>query len=494
MPIHLLCLLLLYQTDLLSADRSVHILAENLNQVVTSTNLQWIPTSRHDKNLKELLQYGVVAANQTIEAYSKDDTKLSGNGNEPMSEFINKPVYVCRARESVWVAGQLRPKNQVCVVSVYKKVREHEQFDILVNTEGSARLNWKLKSKIDLIPQGSVASGVEPKNFIARKDTSSHNKEGSLTHNTGIYVKNENLEHLGMFYVVDQNNIEIHGEDGEILVEMEPVSYELKGIRFSKVKRGKHHRTQLELGHTILKNEEEGLQRVDSVISYTYQYRVEWVKGHGLITGLPITVYAPDGSRLEGVANVPKEENRTEVAPIERYLEAGTAVNVTLMANYTDSEIPYKGRLISLYKDDETREKVLDEVLREKKVMDVVAVYSPAYFLHNGSHVPTTTTTTSTTTTTTTTTTTVSRTTTQEAVPIATPPNVHDSYTHKTVKNNSLSPVKSHENDSLMSDERAGAMTKKVQGNSASGTCIVVATFNMSLLTLLTGVLVRQVT
>nr|CAI5841630.1 unnamed protein product [Callosobruchus analis] len=67
MPIHLLCLLLLYQTDLLSADRSVHILAENLNQVVTSTNLQWIPTSRHDKNLKELLQYGVVAANQTIE-------------------------------------------------------------------------------------------------------------------------------------------------------------------------------------------------------------------------------------------------------------------------------------------------------------------------------------------------------------------------------------------------------------------------------------------
>nr|CAI5841632.1 unnamed protein product [Callosobruchus analis] len=96
-----------------------------------------------------------------------------------MSEFINKPVYVCRARESVWVAGQLRPKNQVCVVSVYKKVREHEQFDILVNTEGSARLNWKLKSKIDLIPQGSVASGVEPKNFIARKDTSSHNKEGN---------------------------------------------------------------------------------------------------------------------------------------------------------------------------------------------------------------------------------------------------------------------------------------------------------------------------
>ncbi|VEN61161.1 unnamed protein product, partial [Callosobruchus maculatus] len=67
MSTHLLCLLLLCQTDLLSADRSVHILAENLNQVVTSTNLQWIPTNKNDKNLKELLQNGVVAANQTIE-------------------------------------------------------------------------------------------------------------------------------------------------------------------------------------------------------------------------------------------------------------------------------------------------------------------------------------------------------------------------------------------------------------------------------------------
>ncbi|VEN36029.1 unnamed protein product, partial [Callosobruchus maculatus] len=69
-------------------------------------------------------------------------------------------------------------ESRVCSMAHEFEVREHEQFDILVNTEGSARLNWKLKSKYDLIPQGSVASGVEPKNFIARKDTNSHNKEG----------------------------------------------------------------------------------------------------------------------------------------------------------------------------------------------------------------------------------------------------------------------------------------------------------------------------
>lgn len=49
---------------LVSADRSVHILSENLDQVVTSTTLEWIPNS--DIN-KDVLKNAVIAAYQTLE-------------------------------------------------------------------------------------------------------------------------------------------------------------------------------------------------------------------------------------------------------------------------------------------------------------------------------------------------------------------------------------------------------------------------------------------
>lgn len=47
-----------------TADRSVHILSENLDQVVTSTTLEWIPSS--DIN-KDVLKNAVIAAYQTLE-------------------------------------------------------------------------------------------------------------------------------------------------------------------------------------------------------------------------------------------------------------------------------------------------------------------------------------------------------------------------------------------------------------------------------------------
>lgn len=48
----------------ISADRSVHILGEDLAQILTSTTLEWVPSS--DIN-KDVLKNAVVAAYQTPE-------------------------------------------------------------------------------------------------------------------------------------------------------------------------------------------------------------------------------------------------------------------------------------------------------------------------------------------------------------------------------------------------------------------------------------------
>lgn len=89
-----------------------------------------------------------------------------------------------------------------------------------------------------------------------------------------------------------------------------------------------------------------------------------------------------------------------------------------MKGNYTESEVPYIATVVAYYEGGETREIQIRDTKRENKMLSVVAIYGPDYFLHNNSHVPTTTTTTTTTTTSTTIKTTS---TTQDVTPIVSP-------------------------------------------------------------------------
>lgn len=405
-------LLMSFWFGFVKAEPSVHILAENLEQLITSTTLEWIPF-----NDKISLRNAVIAAYQIVEVPKSNEAEISENETGE-NGLTKRPVYVCRAKiNSVWVSGQLRPTKNVCVVSLYGKVIDYKEFDVLISIEDSAKLSWVHKDKYTLIPQGAVTNGENVlRSFVARRTANSHDKEGSLSHYIGKFTPSDNL---GMFYVVNQNNIEIPYEDGELLIETEPESYELKNIKFARI--NKHHpKKQHVLGHAILKNEENTFQRVESVINYSYDYNLFWGKGHGLLTGLPLKVNLPSGNQINGSWALHYMAPQVDLVPVERFLEAGTAVNVTLLGNYTELEIPYTATIVQNYKDGEKREIIIRDTKRENKMMEILAEYTPAYYLHNNSLVPTTTTT-STTTTTTSSTTTKFVSTTQEVVPIASP-------------------------------------------------------------------------
>lgn len=70
-------IVLLIQLELffVSADRSVHILAENLEQVVTSTTLEWVPTNGYYD--KDLLKNAVIAAYQTVEGNTNKTNNIN---------------------------------------------------------------------------------------------------------------------------------------------------------------------------------------------------------------------------------------------------------------------------------------------------------------------------------------------------------------------------------------------------------------------------------
>lgn len=75
---------------------------------------------------------------------------------------------------------------------------------------------------------------------------------------------------------------------------------------------------------------------------------------------------------------------------MEIYLQPGTAVNVTLKANYTDFEALYTGQLVSHYEDGETRTRGISGMRHEITMMDLKPEFGPIYFLSNLSIVPTT--------------------------------------------------------------------------------------------------------
>ncbi|XP_056648619.1 protein unzipped [Diorhabda sublineata] len=448
------------------AEPSVHILAENLEQFITSTTLEWIPY-----NDKISLRNAVVAAYQIVEEPKNNEAELSENETGE-DDLTKRPVYVCRAKiNSVWVSGQLRPTKNVCVVSLYGKVTDYKEFDVLISIEDSAKLSWVHKDKYTLISQGAVTNGENVlRSFVARRAANSHDKEGSLSHYIGKFTPSENL---GMFYVVDQNNIEIPYEDGELLIETEPISYELKNIKFARI--NKHHpKKQQVLGHAILKNEENTFQRVESVINYSYDYNLFWGKGHGLLTGLPLKVNLPSGNQINGSWALHYVAPQVELVPVERFLEAGTAVNVTLLGNYTELEIPYTATIVQNYKDGEKREIIIRDTKRENKMMEIIAEYTPAYYLHNNSLVPTTTTT-STTTTTTISTTTKLTTTTQEVVPIASP----ESINNKQADNlqSSEKKVDEEQNSTMGETRESKSNSSNVSVTNSIITCLTVLLF-----------------
>ncbi|KAF5300306.1 hypothetical protein FQA39_LY11163 [Lamprigera yunnana] len=425
----------------------VLILAENLVQVVTSSTLQWVAfNSKQPRNLPN----AVVGAYQNIRDEDEE--------NSALGEISSEPVYICRAKQSgIWVSGQLRPSNPKCITSLRGSVEQFDRFEVLMNTEGAANLTWVSRSKYTLNPQGAVTGGDEPfRTFIARRKANSHNKEGSLTYFLGKFDSSDNL---GKYTLVDQNNKQLEFEDGEILVETEPVAYELHGIKLDYLRK-RTNQNPIVLGHVILKKEEEsgGVERVDAVISYKYNYSIYWGHGHGLLTGLPLVVRFRNGTNIKGQWGLSETSEKLETYPIEGFLAPGTAVNVTLRGNYGEWETPYTAVVISIYKGGEKMERLIKDNQRERNMRDVMPEFGPVYFLHNNSFVPTTTTTTTTTTTSRTTIT--SKTTTADNVVPMTPPVLFDKDGNREADTHENELDHNHENNMMIADQ-GGAQSLK---------------------------------
>lgn len=354
-------------------------------QIVTSSTLRWIDSSK-DKVPENAVE------GATIRTVKENDEVLT-------------PVWLCRTRTNgMWLPGSLTEDSGKCIVSNHGTTTKHASYEILQNNEDGGKLAWIKWDKYSLPPGGSVSVGSDSLMYIARRKPSDPTSE--LDFNVGRLDRTSGL--LGKIFVVE-DGAEKEYEDGEILVETEPVRYEMEKVNMNKW-RAKYQRENVVLGSTILRNEDipeengdkNDFSRVDTVIAYFHNSTTSWGHGHAMLAGFPVVVTWENGTEMDNFIWATDSARKHEsIYPVEGFLSPGQGVNVTLVANWTESNIPYSAKVTAFYPDGSKKSRKILGSRREVGLRDTHAEFGPVYWLHNNSHVPTTTTTTTTTSTTT---------------------------------------------------------------------------------------------
>lgn len=94
-----------------------------------------------------------------------------------------------------------------------------------------------------------------------------------------------------------KNDVEESVEEGEVLVENEPISYELKDIKFSIGKKRivkKHPRI---LGEATLRNIGESGENVARVFTNSYNCSFYWGQGHAILKGINVSITLLNGTK-----------------------------------------------------------------------------------------------------------------------------------------------------------------------------------------------------
>ncbi|CAL1676852.1 unnamed protein product [Lasius platythorax] len=372
------CVLLLSTT---TADNSVHILSKYGHQPLTSTTLKWLPVAHYNPNeSKEIVIGG-------FENISDGEDETSANQAEK-PEAKRRPLYVCRAtHSSVWVAGTQKDKEKVCTVTIHGVVQSYEKYELLENIDGAARIAWVHWDKyLQSHHQGAVYVGDK---MLVARHMDKDKKEPRFTHYIGTLSSAENF---GTIVYANENGKEESAKFGDLLVETEPIRYELSAVKLNwPKKRDIKPRISRILSNVTITNHGTEPANLAEACTYTYKYAIYWGRRHAILNGLSTTITLANGTSLPNITwGTRDEETRTEAYNVLVFLEPGTGVNVTLRANETGMEVPYTATLISHYEDGATMSRVISGTRQEETLLDIVPEFGPVYFLSNYSVVPTT--------------------------------------------------------------------------------------------------------
>lgn len=280
---------------------------------------------------------------------------------------------VCRGtKHGVKVVGATNTMGR-CQVVLSSRLERLTEYQVLRQVPHSSKLEWKSFSRFDQLPPGAVA-GVEgdEARFVAKW----------LDHSGLMWPAIlERGESPGDRRILVSGNYQVtEASDCDLLVEVEPVRYELKEVTLTKEPAIKS--TKKVLASTSIFRFSEGQQeeaRMQKMVSYDYR-KSFYISGHipGTIRGLPGLLNLPSGERKEiqwGMSEVLAQREAVMVGlPMARH----TAVDVTVTAESVTEEQPFVGSLVSIFPDGSQRERRVEAVIQRKRLDNIKPEYSEA--------------------------------------------------------------------------------------------------------------------
>ena len=276
---------------------------------------------------------------------------------------------ICRGYyQNTLVPGGTNPLNQ-CAAYFFEKLVILDDFQVLTDQTLTSRYEWFKWDIFTKVPVGAVAftEDVADATFVAKTDSGKIcelDKRRGLSGNLAVSLDGKSVTFV---------------EKAHLLMELEPISYELNHMRFATW-RAKVERTPMHLGHVLLSHQnsvESGTwQEVSSVVAFNATYNFYYGQLDGLIRALPTRAQTygggPKFDNVDFSWGLPLKFSRHRIEQVSATLMSDTAVNASVDAMLTKTELPYDAVLVAKFKDGNTRHYDISGTYQETLLANVM--------------------------------------------------------------------------------------------------------------------------
>lgn len=124
---------------------------------------------------------------------------------------------------------------------------------------------------------------------------------------------NWTLKALNVLFLYQDGN-EGTAKSGDVLVETEPIYYDLTRVKLNWPKKRVVKQTPHILGEASIANNGQEAANMAKAFGYTYKYLVYWGQGHAMLKGLNTSVTLTNGTVLPKIMwGLVETSNRTDV-------------------------------------------------------------------------------------------------------------------------------------------------------------------------------------
>lgn len=331
-------------------------------QLVTSSTLTWKSVNTFD------------IKSDTIQL---EDAVPSGTSG------ASKDSVVCRAEHHGTVVTGRTTSGAYCAIGFVNKVYKKEKFDILVNEDKAAKLEWIPYGKFLAVPEGAVA-GVD------MNSNTDHLFIGRHLSNQGEYLSGAiqvplSSYSFGSMVAFDDSGRVLEVSRGDVMVEVEPKRYELLLKEKTETGSGlkpKVTRQDIVLAKSSLFRFDEGKDRearLQKVLSYDYEKSEYYGQIPGMIRALPATIKLSNGQIHSILWGLPEKSKQTETLMVGHALRHQTAVDVSVVGVLITEEHSYSADLTTVFPDGTRQHRQVSGVLQRRYLNNIRPEYSRVY-------------------------------------------------------------------------------------------------------------------